>query len=450
MRKYSQKQLYIRFNRVESKSFEELSKIKEIFNELEGFDDLCQEVVKHLGDSSRGREGLSGERILKLSFLRSYFDCSFRELSEKTDDSVSVRAFLDIPEGSLGYSRSCIAKYIKGLREEVLEKFNALILKYATRNSIEDGKVLRSDTTVTKSNIHYPTDGNLLFDSIKVLSRLLEYLKQENLIEVRYKNHYRQAKKLLFAINNCRGDKKRKALQIKILNLCKKTLNYAEENLILVDCYDNVDIDILQIAIKYRDKLKLYIPRIKNVIEQAERRIKKKEKVPANEKIFSIFEDHTDMIIKSFREIFFGHKISLASGKSSLITQIDILSGNPSDSSLVKNVIQNHKDVFLTAPEKITFDGSYGSKENKDFLLKEGIENLSFGKRANLDSFSEQSNKKKLRNFRAGIEANISFLKRSFGLWRVLDKGINSFRAWIKSSVIAYNLTLISRIFLNS
>ena len=88
------------------------------------------------------------------------------------------------------------------------------------------------------------------------------------------------------------------------------------------------------------------IPRTKGVIDQAYRKIVGKWSVPVSEKIVSILEEFTDIFVKGFRNVVFGHKISVTTGASCLILKFNVLDGNLKDSTLVPQIIQNHQDAF--------------------------------------------------------------------------------------------------------
>ena len=175
------------------------------------------------------------------------------------------------------------------------------------------------------------------------------------------------------------------------------------------------------------------------------------EKVPSQEKIVSLFEPHTDILVKGTRDIVFGHKVCLTTGESSLILDARVLDGNPADSTLVQSVITEHKEFFGQAPQQAAFDGCFASEGNRDFAKIQGVAELTFSKNRSMDISSLVSSKrihKALRNFRAGIEANISLLKRVFGWERIFDKGEHSFAAAIQAGAVAFNLFLLARIHL--
>ncbi len=184
------------------------------------------------------------------------------------------------------------------------------------------------------------------------------------------------------------------------------------------------------------------------VIDQTKRRVIKNEKVPASEKIVSIFEPHTDIIVKDRREPLFGHKVCLTGGKSNLILDCMILEGNPADSTLTVTVAERLENVYGRFPNKMSFDGGFASLANLKALKKNGVKDICFSKRLGMDEEDMCRGKwvyKRLRKFRAGIESGISWLKRSFGLSVCIWKGLESFKSYIWSSIVAANLTTMAR-----
>ena len=170
--------------------------------------------------------------------------------------------------------------------------------------------------------------------------------------------------------------------------------------------------------------------------------------MPAQEKVFSIFEDHTDIIIKGDREIQYGHKLNLSSGKSGLILDIVIEDGNPSDIDRLVPMLQRHEKTYGSVPRQVAADGGYASIANLEAAKELGVEDMAFNKKRGLaieDMVKSNWVYRKLKNFRAAIEGNISCLKRSYGLARCSWKGLDHFKSYIWSSVVSYNLSLMAR-----
>jgi IS5 family transposase len=187
------------------------------------------------------------------------------------------------------------------------------------------------------------------------------------------------------------------------------------------------------------------------VIDQARRRVLEDEKVPAKEKVVSFFECHTDIIEKGNRETTYGHKLFLVGGASGLILDCVMERGNPADSATFIKLLDRQKEIYGRFPRQVSADGGFASKENLAAAKGEerAVSDVSFSKRkglAVLDMVKSSWVYRKLRNFRAGIEANISVLKRAFGLTRCTWSGWAGFKQYVRSAIVSYNLLTLGRL----
>jgi IS5 family transposase len=184
------------------------------------------------------------------------------------------------------------------------------------------------------------------------------------------------------------------------------------------------------------------------VIDQTRRRVFFHESVPAGDKIVSIFEEHTDVIVKDRRDTYFGHKVCLTGGASNLIVDCVVLQGNPPDSCLVETMLDRQENYYKRYPLKVALDGGFASKDNLKKAKGKKIKDVCFAKKRGLnetDMCRSHYVYKSLRRFRAGIESGISWLKRCFGLDRCTWKGWRSFNSYVWVSIIAANLLTMAR-----
>ncbi len=184
------------------------------------------------------------------------------------------------------------------------------------------------------------------------------------------------------------------------------------------------------------------------MIDQTDRRVFKGEQVPVAEKVVSLFEAHSDIIVKGSRDVQYGHKLNLATGRSGLVLDVVIEAGNPADSERFIPLLERQIEIYGRAPRQMAADGGYASKDNVWQAKAKGVKDVAFHKKKGLRV--EQMAKsdwvyRKLRNFRAGVEAGISCLKRGYGLGRCTWKGLDHFKAYIWSSVVAHNLAVFTR-----
>jgi IS5 family transposase len=195
-------------------------------------------------------------------------------------------------------------------------------------------------------------------------------------------------------------------------------------------------------------ELEHYLPLVELVISQTERRVIAGEKVPASEKIVSIFEDHADVIVKDRRETYYGHKVFLTTGKSGLFLDCVIASGNPADSSQAIAMIERQEKLYEQPPRQAAFDGGFASKDNLITIKSIGVDDVAFSKKRGLQVLDMAKSSwvyRRLRDFRAGIEGMISFLKRCFGLDRCTWRSLESFRSYVWGSIVSANLLLMTR-----
>ena len=171
--------------------------------------------------------------------------------------------------------------------------------------------------------------------------------------------------------------------------------------------------------------------------------------MPASDKLVSLFEPHADIIVKSQRDVQYGHKLNFATGKSGMILDAVVEDGNPADSARFLPMLERHVSFYKEAPRQSAADGGYASRDNLKQAKAMGVSDVAFHKKCGL-KIDEMAKSpwvyRQLRNFRAGIEAGISCLKRAYGLTRCTWRGINHFKSYVWLSVVANNLAIYARL----
>jgi transposase, IS5 family len=390
-----------------------------------------------------GANGMSAEQVARAAIVMKLFNFSYEDLAFHISDSRSLRRFCRIGIFDKGFKKSALNQNIKRIRPETWELISQDLLAYANDNNFEKGRKARVDCTVVASNIHPPRDSMQLYDSVRMLTRLLTQARDDFKIKIVFTDHCRRAKRRMTAIQYAKGEQ-RLAPYKDLLKVTQKTIGYAikAEEIVSGRCSTNFELLGLLNAIKHYGDL------ARQVYDQTYRRVIQGESVPADQKVFSIFEDHTDIIIKDRRGKHYGHKICLTGGASNLILDCVILEGNPADSGLVEQMLDRQNQVYGRYPLKVALDGGFASKGNLCTAKAKGVKDVCFAKKRGLeetDMCRSHYVYKKLRQFRAGIESGISWLKRSFGLTRCTWKGFRSFKSYVLSSVVAANLLTIAR-----
>lgn len=397
------------------------------------------------GAKRTGRQGLSAESVLRCALLKQHRQLSYEELAFHLSDSASFQAFARLP-GHWYPKKSVLQQTIGSIRAETWEKINRRLLEVARAEKIERGERVRIDSTVTRAPIHAPSDSSLLWDSVRVMVGLLRQgTELAGAPALRYHDHRRVAKKRACAILRGRGPARRARLYRDLLQVTQATLGYL----------DAAQTQLLEAGV-YGEKFERwcaqvdhYRPLIGQVLEQTERRIVRGEKVPALEKLVSLFEEHTDIVVKARRETLFGHKLNLSMGKSGLLLDMVIEAGNPADSERFLAMLDRHIAIYGQPPRQTAADGGYASRHNLEQAKARGVADVAFHKKRGLTVEAMVKSRwvyRRLRNFRAGIESGISCLKRAYGLGRCTWKGLRHFHAYVWSSVVAFNLALFARL----
>jgi IS5 family transposase len=430
--KYSQHEFGVRL--------EQLSHILDRYPEILDLikSDLINDDCRNVGCN-----GLTVETIFRCLLLKQQIRCSYEQLAFHLSDSTTYRTFTRLPD-SVCPSRSGLQSVIRKIKPETLAATHQLLSVAFLENGTISLSKIRIDSTVVKSNITPPSDSQLLNDSVRVLSRLLAKSQESTGLKIRFTDKRKSSKSLAFQIFNAKNTQK-EALYPKLLKVVRVVLRQVELALSKVNekCRNSNK------TLKWQADIEHYRTLLIKVIDQTERRVINKEKVPSSEKIVSIFEEHTDVIVKGYREVLYGHKINLASDERGFITYLALEKGNPGDVERFMPIIHDHQKLFNTLPKAVACDGGYASQENVTQGRALGIKHVVFHKRVGI-SYQAMGVKEKtfkiLRNFRAGIEGNISELKRAFGAGRAEWKGEDGFKAFVWTSVITYNLVRLARL----
>jgi transposase, IS5 family len=403
---------------------------------------VAADLRRH-GVKETGRHGLPAESVLRCAVLKQHRQLSYQELAFHLEDSASFRAFARLP-WSWTPRKSVLHKTISAIRAETWEAINRALLSSAAEAQLERGRVVRLDSTVTAALLHEPSDSSLLWDAVRVMARLLKTANALGAGSARaWRDHQRAAKKRARDIQYTRGRPKRVQLYRELIKITQATLAYLHQAAMQLAGAAGLAVELWQAKVRH------YRPLIEQIIAQTERRVLAGEPVPAGEKLVSLFEPHADIIIKGSREVHYGHKLNLTTGRSGLILDVVIEAGNPADSERLLPMLERHIAFYGQAPRQAAADGSFASRDNLSQAKARGVRDMAFHKRGGLrieDMVRSCWVYRKLRNFRAGIEADISCLKRAYGLARCTWRGLDHFRAYVWSAVVAYNLALVARL----
>ncbi len=419
-------------------------------------DMVRRDLDRGLKNPETGRNGLTAQQVLRSLALQRVKNWNYRELRERIADGYTLRRFTRF------YSRlvpkhDAFNRAFNRLNPITLELINDAVVKAAVTLGLENGKKLRVDTTVVETDIHHPTDSTLLWDTVRVITRLVG--KVGDLLPhgvPGFTNRCRSARRRMQEIQRMTPKERHNRLVPKYRELIRTTehvVENAREVLKKTERVSSIDL-MTEIAIKaLREEINRYCGLGVRVIDQGRRRVLDGEQVPNEEKIFSIFETHTDLIKrgKILKPVEFGHKVYIAESARGLITQYRVLDGNPTDDGHVASSLKSHRETFGKAPSVYSADRGFFSPNNVLQCKDAGVELVCIPQRGGRKTAAQAAYEKSPsfkdgQRFRAGIEGRISVLFRGRGMKRCLAEGREHFELLVGAAVLANNLMVIARL----
>lgn len=425
----------------------ELKRIDAVIAQNPKIVDLVHQDLTRDVSADTGANGMSSEQVLRIAIVKQLKQYPWRELANRLNDGIWLRWFCRLYTEKVSHY-TALQKVVKAISEGTWSAIQQTLIEFAKERKVENGKQLRADTTVTQTNIAYPVDARLLGDAIRVLTRLMKRaIAVDGQLNFGFANRTRMSRKLCYKIVMVKGrgaDKKRKKLYRKLIRAANEVFEMGTR------CYKIIPTDTDPRLMVLHDRLDHYLTLSAVAIDQCERRVLKGEKVPAQHKVVSIFEEHTDIICrgKSMSPTEFGHKVLFTAGKSGLITQYQVLRGNPGDNELWPEMLRKHKCQYGEAPHMVCADRRFYSAKNEEIAYSLGVKRVSIVKPGYRSAQRRQMEKepwfRSLQRYRAGIEGIISGLMRGLGLKRCMWKGRQAFKKYVALSVVTFNLRKIA------
>ncbi len=421
--------------------------------------DLSQRRPK---TTQTGRNSTPVEVILRMLVVKRLCGYSYEETERQVSDSLRLRQFCRVYLNAVPDDTTLI-RWANLIQPKTLEKFNERITQLAIERKVTSGRKMRTDGTVVESNIRPPSDGRLLSDSVRVLARtvargqtILKTVGKQVLEQ--FEDLTQTAKGLSRKIGETLRSQKKEAQAAgrqqyeKLIEMTERTIDWA------VGTQKQLQKQSQGRAKRLVETLNHFIPLARQVIQQTTRRILKGEQVPAQEKIVSIFEEHTDIIPlagiivrgKEAKPVEYGHKLWLNEVEGGIVSHYRILEGNPSEEKQWQPSLKAHIQTFQHAPVQASADRGLSSDPNEKLAHDLGVRHVVIPKRGYRSRARIKHEHKawfvKGRHWHAGVEGRISVLKRAHGLGRCRNHGKTGFQCWVAWGVIAGNLAVLGRI----
>jgi IS5 family transposase len=399
----------------------------------------------------------TSDQVLRLLLVQVIEGFSLRQTVVRVDDSPALRQFTRLgTQPMMDFTTLCKLK--NAIRPGTWKQVNRQLAQYAVREERVTGESLRLDTTAVETNIHWPTDSSLLWDSYRVQARLIERARElDPGVVGGGRLHRRPAKREALAI--ARKAAKRpdpealKPLYRSLLERVERISDWALEvarglsqriEALGYKEWEHAQAEALVAEIAEAQAL------AQRVIDQARRRVLLGEVVPNDEKLFSLFEPHTELLKrgKAGKEIEFGHMIQIQQVAEKFITDYEVFERKPAEPGLLEPALASHRELFGRDPSRLAADKGYYETQGVR-RLERSIEVVSIAKKGGrTQAEAEREHEPLFRHaqaFRAGIEGTISFLKRVLRPARCLNKGWQHFVATIGQTIFAHNLLVLAR-----
>ena len=404
---------------------------------------------------TRGRPSTPVEVILRMHTVKHLYGWSYEETEHFVNDSLVLRQFCRLYLESAP-DDTVLIRWAHLIGEGTLAQLNDRVVELARSLKVTRGRKLRVDSTVVETNIHHPTDSRLVGDGVRVVSRLLRRAKQVmgdavDLGQEVFRTRTRTVRRLTQQIHRMARRKGEEAAEemkeayAKLIKVAKASRVQAEK------VYAALREQAEDSAQRWVEQFEHFLPLVDRAIEQAKRRVIDEQVVPATEKLLSLFEPHTQIIVrhKAGKPVEFGHKVFLDEVEGGIISRYEILKEVQPDHQYLEASLEGHQERFGRAPDLLAGDRGCYSPRNEELARKAGVEHIVLPKTGRLSPERQKHEKQRWfrrgMRFRSGSEGRISVLKRSYGLDCCLNHGEEGFGRWVGWGILTANLARISR-----
>lgn len=408
---------------------------------------------------TRGRKGTPAEVVLRLLLLKHIRNWSYQVLEREVRANLVYREFTRVGASKAPDAKT-MGRWGLALGPEEVEKIHARVVEIAQQKQVVKGRKMRVDTTVVETNIHYPTDSNLLGDGVRVLIRAMkrvgEIAGQQG---ARLRDRSRSVKLRILDIGRVvrtrggpNGERLRQGYE-KLLSTVGRVVGQAKRFSSEIAGGVKRAADVMQQSAleSLRKELDAMVPRVQQVMRQAKQRVFGGD-THVSEKLVSIFEPTTEIIRKgkASKPTEFGKLVKIQEAENQIITDYAVYAKRPSDSELLVGAVETHEERLGCTPRLIAGDAGFYSAKNEAIAHDKGVKRVCIPNRSTKSAERKREQKKRWfkqgQKWRTGCEGRISVLKRRHGLRRCLYKGDDGMRRWVGLGVIADNLTHIGTV----
>jgi IS5 family transposase len=389
-------------------------------------------------DDTMGRPGTAVDVYLRMMYLKFRWGLTYEEVETEVRERLPWRRFCHLSLMDSVPDATTLIKLNQRFGETLVSDLNKKLVKHLVTTKTIKPRRIRIDSTTLEAHISYPTDVNLLHQTVQTLTRTAKRLGQK------ITSHVRATKK---AVARLGASLKARPTERKVQ--ASKTLRavstLAEDTL----CQSRKAFDVIsqrssQESNSLQTQFAQQIAVAEQILDQTQQKLAGVESIP--ERIVSFHDPEARVIRKGklHKPNEFGRSMQLVQDASGIILDYEIYCGNPSDKTELVPIIKRFKRRFGRAPEEASTDKGYYTPANINDLRSLGVKRVGIPKLGRLTAREKKHQTsrwfKELQRFRCGIEACISMLKRQFSLGRVLGRGSEATAVWTGFAIFSYNL----------
>jgi IS5 family transposase len=411
-------------------------------------------------DKKNGRPGMELWKILVLGVVRLDLNWNYDRLHDSVNNHYAIRQMLGHPDffDKHQYHLQTLKDNVSLLTPELLDEINQVVVRSGHVILKKKGnEVLRGrcDSFVVETNVHYPTDINLLFDAMrKVISLTADLCERYGLSDWRQSAYnVRQVKRFMrSAQNKKRTQGKTEAQKAKreaaIIESHQAYITLADQYLKKANnTLENLDLVSINDAMM-KDAIKKFVQHAQRQINQIERRVICGEKIPHDEKVFSIFEPHTEWVVKGKAgvPVELGLKVCIQEDQYQFILHHQVMQ-KQTDEQIAICMVEETQKRFPDFKVN-SFDKGFHSPKNQE-VLNEKLEICALPRKGRLSKNAviiESSEAfRRARQKHSAVESAINALE-VHGLDRCPDHGIYGFKCYVALAIVARNIQRVGAI----
>jgi len=397
-----------------------------------------------------GRPSVPVDTLLRLLYLKHRYGLGYESLCREVADSISWRRFCRIGLDRPVPHPTTLVKLVGRAGPEVIEQLNAALLAKLAQGKLLRGRKLRVDTTVVEADIDYPTDADLLEQAVRKLGGLVRRVKARGAApRTRFRDRGRAAgrrlKQLARTLRRRTG-----AAMAEVDRLTGEVAGIARRSLRQVQ----VVAGNARRALARRPgdgrlgrlvgELEETIGHTERLLAQTDQRLAGNRVIP--DRLVSLADPDARPIRKGKPQhpTQFGYTVLVAEDERGFIADHQLQQGNPADAPQLVPAVRRVAQVTGRLPATVVGDRGFGTAANDRALAECGVARIGLQRKGRLSPTRAAVERtrwfRRLRNWRVGIEARISHLKRSFGLRRTRLRRLGGARTWVGLGIFAYNL----------